>query len=279
MMLLGTSLLLVLFTAGAQASGHAPQTPSPPRQDLGKWWKNSEIVRELQLSEAQVNRIEQTFLEHRLKLIDLRAELERQETRLQPLIEVDQPDEAKVGAQIDLVLAARGRLEKANTMMMLAIRRVLSVDQWKKLQAIQEQRARDEREWRGGTPTQPPLAVPPQSPHPPGAAADFKDPREAVYAIRGGVRPPVPLHQPLPPYTQDARNARVEGLVLLQGIIRKDGSADSFKIVRGLGYGLDESAINTISGQWRFKPGTLDGKPVDVQANIEISFRLPPDVP
>jgi len=117
-----------------------PRHPAPPGMELGKWWKNSEVVRELGLSEAQVSQIEQAFFEQRLKLIDLKADLEKQETRLQPLIEVDQPDEAKVSAQIDQVLAARGRLEKANAMMMFSIRRVLSVEQWKKLQEIQQRR-------------------------------------------------------------------------------------------------------------------------------------------
>ena len=111
---------------------------------MGTWWKNSETVKELGLTEQQVKQIEDTFYEHRLKLIDLRADLERQETRLQPLIEADQPDEAKVSAQIDQVLAARGRLEKAHTMWMLSIRRVLSVEQWKKLQSIQQQRGQRE---------------------------------------------------------------------------------------------------------------------------------------
>ena len=94
------------------------------------------------------------------------------------------------------------------------------------------------------------------------------------YVVGGGVRSPVPLLQPLPPYTEAARKARVEGLVLLQAVVRKDGTVDSFRVLRGLGYGLDESAINTIATKWRFKPGTLNGTPVDVQANIEISFRL-----
>jgi protein TonB len=94
------------------------------------------------------------------------------------------------------------------------------------------------------------------------------------YVVGGGVRAPVPLLQPLPPYTEAARKARVEGLVLLQAVVRKDGTVDSFRVLRGLGYGLDESAINTIATKWRFKPGTLNGTAVDVQANIEISFRL-----
>ncbi len=82
------------------------------------------------------------------------------------------------------------------------------------------------------------------------------------------------LTQPLPTYTQEARKARAEGTVLLQGIIRKSGSVDSLKVIRGLGYGLDESALNTIQTKWRFQPGTHNGVPVDVQANIEVSFKL-----
>ena len=155
-----------------------PQPPQPPQPDLGKWWKNSDVVRELQLTEAQITQIEQTFLEHRLKLIDLRAEVERQETRLQPLIEADRPDEAKVGAQIDLVLAGRGRLEKENAMMMLAIRRVLSVEQWKKLESIQQGRGRMPGAFapqhpsvrRQGPSPAPPAATPP--PRPPDSEND-----------------------------------------------------------------------------------------------------------
>ncbi len=155
------ALLVLLLGPCLAAAQGPPGPPHPP--DLGKWWKNSEIVRELQLSEAQINQIEQTFLEQRLKLIDLRAELEKQEARLQPLIEADQPDEAKVSAQIDQVLAARGRLEKANAMMMLSIRRVLTFEQWKKLQSIQQERERMERR-RMGLPNglQPGAAPPPR---------------------------------------------------------------------------------------------------------------------
>ncbi len=104
---------------------------------LGAWWKNSEIVSKLQLSDEQVKKISQTFLDHKLKLIDLQADLEKQELRLQPLMDIDQPDESKVGAQIDLITAARGRLEKENAMMMLDIRRWLSVEQWKKLKSLE----------------------------------------------------------------------------------------------------------------------------------------------
>jgi TonB family protein len=94
------------------------------------------------------------------------------------------------------------------------------------------------------------------------------------YVPGNGVREPVPLVQPPPPYTPEAREARIEGIIVLQAIIRKDGTVDSFKIIRGLGYGLDESAITTIAAKWRFKPGNLNGVPVDVQANIEVRFKM-----
>jgi len=155
--MLGAFLVLPCLAAAQMA----PPPPGPPGPDLGKWWKNSDIARELQLTEAQSNQIEQIFLEQRLKLIDLHAELEKQETRLQPLIEADEPDEAKVSAQIDQVLAARGKLEKANAMMMLTIRRVLSVEQWKKLQHIKEERERMQHA-PGAMPP-----YPPPPPHPP----------------------------------------------------------------------------------------------------------------
>ena len=70
---------------------------------------------------------------------------------------------------------------------------------------------------------------------------------EGPYIIGNGVKPPVVLSQPLPAYTEEARQARIEGIVLIQAIIRKDGTVKTFKILRGPGYGLGESAFNTIA--------------------------------
>ena len=140
----------------------APRGGGP---ELGAWWKNSEIVAQLQLSDAQIKQIEDTFLEHRLKLIDLHADVERQEAKLQPLVEADQPDEAKVSAQVELLVAARGKLEKANIMMMLAIRKVLTVEQWKKLQTLQQQRQQMRYHGARG-PEEPRAPRPPEAPTP-----------------------------------------------------------------------------------------------------------------
>jgi len=94
------------------------------------------------------------------------------------------------------------------------------------------------------------------------------------YVMGSGVKEPVVLRQPLPPYTEEARKMRAEGIVVLQAIVRKDGSVDSFKVIRGLGYGLDESAIRTIASKWRFQPGMYKGKPVDVLVDIEVAFSI-----
>ena len=123
---------------------------------MGKWWKDSNLVHDLAVSDAQVGQMEQIFQDHRLDLIDLRANLEKQEAILEPLIDSDNPDEAKVEAQFDKVAAARANLEKSNARMLLAIRRVLTVDQWKKLQARARERHFEYRGPRGPRAPRPP---------------------------------------------------------------------------------------------------------------------------
>lgn len=95
-----------------------------------------------------------------------------------------------------------------------------------------------------------------------------------VYKYGSGVSNPIPIVQTTPSYTDDAIKAKVQGVVWLQAIIRKDGSVDSFKVLRALGHGLEEQAIQEIATNWRFRPGTLNGNPVDVLATIEVQFNL-----
>jgi len=102
----------------------------------GKWWKDSGLMKRIGVSDDQVTKIEKIFQDHRLQLIDLHADLEKQEAILEPLVEADQPVESQVAAQIDKVAQARAKLEKSDALMLLAIRRVLTVDQWKKLREI-----------------------------------------------------------------------------------------------------------------------------------------------
>jgi TonB family protein len=85
-------------------------------------------------------------------------------------------------------------------------------------------------------------------------------------------KPPEALVMPMPRITEKARIARIDpgfGSMKLQFIIRKDGTVDNIKVIKALGYGMEESAIKTI-GKWRFKPATLNGNPIDVGVNYEM---------
>jgi TonB family protein len=108
----------------------------------------------------------------------------------------------------------------------------------------------------------------------PGKGRSGIDRGPAPYTVGPDVTAPVALVNPLPAYTEEARKARIEGEVVFQCVVRKDGTVDSFKILRILGYGLDESAVRTVAAKWRFKPGTLKGNPVDVLFNISVPFKM-----
>ena len=101
-----------------------------------KWWKESETVKQLGLSDGQATQIEQAFTDSRMRFIDMMAALQKEELKLQTLISADNPNENAVQNQVDLVVQARGKLEKEHAMMMLNIRRLLTTEQWKKLQSI-----------------------------------------------------------------------------------------------------------------------------------------------
>ena len=98
--------------------------------------------------------------------------------------------------------------------------------------------------------------------------------RGKVHTAGKEVKNPVLVRRTLPAYTDAAIEAKIQGTILLQVIFRKDGSVSGFKILKSLGYGLDERAIEEIANYWSFRPGTLKGKPVDVRATIEVTFTL-----
>jgi Spy/CpxP family protein refolding chaperone len=101
----------------------------------GKWWTRPDEIERLGLSPDQRKNLNDILQQHRLKLIDLDAALQREEVILEPLVNADQPDDAKVFAQVDRVAQARAELEKANSRMLWQVRRVLTPDQWKLLQS------------------------------------------------------------------------------------------------------------------------------------------------
>jgi len=90
----------------------------------------------------------------------------------------------------------------------------------------------------------------------------------------GGLTDPVILVQTLPHYTDEGIKAKVQGIVLLQGIIRRNGRVTDLQVLRGLGYGLDEQAISCIVKEWKFRPGMANGRSVDVVCTIEVTFNL-----
>jgi TonB family protein len=84
---------------------------------------------------------------------------------------------------------------------------------------------------------------------------------------------PTILMKTKPAYTEQARAARWSGTIMFTVIVRKDGSITVQDILSPLGLGLDENAVAACE-KWKFKPGTVDGKPVDVQVTIEVVFKL-----
>ena len=116
-----------------------PRNPPPVERMFGavppgKWWNDPAIVQNLALTPEQQKQMETLFQANRVKLIDLNASLQKEEVLLEPLLDVDHPDEAKVMPQIDRIAQARAELEKANARMLLGFRSVLNQEQWKKLQ-------------------------------------------------------------------------------------------------------------------------------------------------
>jgi TonB family protein len=91
--------------------------------------------------------------------------------------------------------------------------------------------------------------------------------------VGGGVSAPQLIQKVEPQYTEEARAAKYQGTVVLYVEVGADGVARNMKVVRGLGLGLDEKAIEAVS-TWQFKPGMRNGLPVTVQATIEVNFRL-----
>jgi len=94
-----------------------------------------------------------------------------------------------------------------------------------------------------------------------------------VFRIGGGVSAPVAIYKVEPEYSEEARKAKFQGTVVLSIVIDEKGLPTNFKVVRPLGLGLDEKAIEAVQ-KWRFLPGKKDGHAVAVLATVEVNFRL-----
>ncbi len=94
-----------------------------------------------------------------------------------------------------------------------------------------------------------------------------------VFRVGGGVSAPAVLFKVDPEYSEEARKAKYSGTVLLSVVVDKSGKAQDIRVVKSLGMGLDEKAIEAVQ-KWKFKPGVKGGEAVAVRATIEVNFRL-----
>lgn len=94
-----------------------------------------------------------------------------------------------------------------------------------------------------------------------------------VFHIGGGVSSPVVLYQPEPEFSEEARKAKFSGDVKVYLLVEPDGKPSHVRVVRGVGMGLDEKAVEAVR-QYRFKPAMKDGKPVTVDLYVDVNFQI-----
>ena len=161
---------MVFLVAGAAAGAQAPAPGgfgfgggrAPMEQSLGplsgkgRFWNNPAVVDKLKLTDDQRKAMDEILQQHLESLVDLRANAEKAELALRPLINADSLDEQRILAQIDQVAAARAELFKANARFLLAIRGKLTPDQWKQVQDFRAEHPQALRRWRQGDQGAPP---------------------------------------------------------------------------------------------------------------------------
>lgn len=94
-----------------------------------------------------------------------------------------------------------------------------------------------------------------------------------AYRVGGGVRAPRPIYRSEPEFSEEARKNKFQGTVLVRIVVGVDGKAHDAIVIRSLGMGLDEKAVEAAK-LWRFEPGTKDGVPVPVEVTLEVNFHL-----
>jgi TonB family protein len=92
-------------------------------------------------------------------------------------------------------------------------------------------------------------------------------------AGKSGVTVPQVIFSPEPSFSDEARKAKAQGIVLLVLVVGKDGRPFNIRVGQSLGMGLDEKAIEAVN-RWRFRPATLNGQPVATQIAIQVDFHL-----
>jgi TonB family protein len=93
------------------------------------------------------------------------------------------------------------------------------------------------------------------------------------FSVGGGVSAPVVIYKVEPAYSEEARKAKYQGVVLLWIVVDAQGNVTSERVVKPLGLGLDEKALEAVK-VWKFRPAMRNGAPVPVQVAVEVQFRL-----
>lgn len=89
----------------------------------------------------------------------------------------------------------------------------------------------------------------------------------------GEVTAPEKISSPQPQYTDAARQARIQGVVILQAVVNCHGRVEDVTVLKSLDPGLDRNSVDAVS-RWTFRPATQDGKPISVYYNFTVNFRL-----
>ena len=93
------------------------------------------------------------------------------------------------------------------------------------------------------------------------------------YRAGSGIEAPILLKEVKPDYSEEARRRGLEGEVVMEIVVRRDGTVGDVRVLQGLGFGLDERAISAVR-RWRFTAATRRGAPVDVLVEVAMEFRL-----
>lgn len=96
---------------------------------------------------------------------------------------------------------------------------------------------------------------------------------EQPVRVGGDVKPPVAVNRVQPVYPEIARRSRTEGIVVVEAIIDRDGNVTDARVLKGLPFGLDQAALDAVK-KWKFKPGTLNGRPVPVIFTLTVRFQV-----
>jgi len=88
-----------------------------------------------------------------------------------------------------------------------------------------------------------------------------------------GVSAPIPLNVIQAKFSKEARKHKISGVCLVSLIVDAQGMPQNARVIKGLGYGLDEQAVAAVN-QYRFKPAMKDGKPVPVMIKVEVNFKF-----